>query len=109
MVNISEHMVPRNIFSSHIASRSYLIFKQFLAQSAMATFGTKLTGIYAISDLHVDYTKNREFVEGWHQENYASSALIVAGDVTDNVALLESVLTILTAKFQQVFFVPGGC
>lgn len=63
--------------------------------------------VYAISDLHVDYKENLNWVNSWSRSKYANDCLIVAGDVTDNLALLESVLRTLTHKFSEVFYCPG--
>jgi len=66
--------------------------------------------VYAISDLHVDYAENMEWVRsfadagGAHQRD----ALIVAGDVSDDLALLQAALEILCAGFYSVHFCPGN-
>ena len=63
--------------------------------------------IFAVSDLHIDYEENRKLVDGWSSMEYRNDVLIVAGDVTDNMTLLETTLKKLQTKFRQVFFVPG--
>lgn len=63
--------------------------------------------VFAISDLHVDIKQNLEFVESWCSTKYQNDCLIVAGDVTDNEALLQLTLESLKSKFKEVFFVPG--
>ena len=63
--------------------------------------------IYAISDLHVDYKDNLLFVNSWSSTEYQQDVLLIAGDVTDNLVLLEKVLKSLVIKFKDVFFVPG--
>ena len=65
--------------------------------------------VYAISDLHIDYPENLEFVRSWSNDKYRNDVLIVAGDVTDNLQLLETTLRQLKKKFAEVFFVPGKC
>ena len=65
------------------------------------------TRIFAISDLHIDYQENRKLVNGWSAAKYRDDVVIVAGDVTDNLGLLETTLKGLQTKFRQVFFVPG--
>ena len=67
----------------------------------------KSTKVFAISDLHVDYPENLRFILSWSKEKYGNHALIVAGDVTDNIALLKSTLETLVNTFKHVFFVPG--
>jgi len=64
--------------------------------------------VYAISDLHVDYQANLDFVQSWSSEKYRNDCLIVAGDVTDNLKLLQQVLCSLKTKFAEVTFVPGN-
>ncbi len=63
--------------------------------------------VFALSDLHVDYKENLAFVKSWSNERFKKDALIVAGDVTDNLALLETTLRMLRQKFSEVFYVPG--
>ena len=68
-----------------------------------------MTGrVFAVSDIHVDYKVNRELVAKWSQTDYTSDCLILAGDVTDNLTLLEETLTKLRQTFAKVFFVPGS-
>lgn len=66
-----------------------------------------MSRIFAISDIHVDIPENLNFVESWSASDYQQDVLIVAGDVTDNMTLLKSVLQSLTEKFSKVCFVPG--
>ena len=63
--------------------------------------------VFAISDLHVDYVANRQFVDGFSASEFLDDTLIVAGDVTDNLDLLQSTLRGLAAKYRDVFYVPG--
>ncbi|KAK2190307.1 hypothetical protein NP493_79g07008 [Ridgeia piscesae] len=64
--------------------------------------------VFALSDLHVDYKENRKLLDGWPEKKYSNDVLVVAGDVTDNMTLLETTLKGLQLKFRQVFFVPGN-
>ena len=64
--------------------------------------------IFAISDLHVDYPKNRQFIQSWGKLRYKNDTLIVAGDVTDNLELLKITLEGFVKQFKYVFFVPGN-
>ena len=63
-------------------------------------------GIYAISDIHVDYRENMQFIENL-SASFSNAALILAGDVTHNMSLLEKTLVSLRDKFAVVMFVPG--
>lgn len=64
--------------------------------------------VYAISDLHVDYKENLNIITSLCREDYANDVLLVAGDVSDNLELLEVTLNHLQSVFHQVFFVPGN-
>ena len=63
--------------------------------------------IFAISDIHVDYKSNEDFITNLNQETYKQSALVLAGDVSHDLLLLEKTLKNLLEKFACVFFVPG--
>ncbi|XP_063673706.1 uncharacterized protein LOC134810941 [Bolinopsis microptera] len=65
-----------------------------------------MSRIFAISDLHTDYEANMEFVESLppHPED----VLIVAGDVSDDIPRLIETLSILKAKYKDVYFIPGN-
>lgn len=64
--------------------------------------------IYTISDLHVDYSGNLDHVLAFNDPNYADSALIFAGDASDNIDTLSMTLKHFTHIFKYVFFVPGN-
>lgn len=72
------------------------------------TVPAKFRRIFAISDLHVDYKGNRDAIAAWSDHDYRQDVLIVAGDVTDRLSLLEETLEQLMSKFAQVFYVPGN-
>lgn len=63
--------------------------------------------ILAVSDVHVDHNLNLKTVQSWSDYN-GTDALILAGDVTDNLDLFKSTLQILSAAFRAVFLVPGN-
>lgn len=48
-------------------------------------------------------------MEQWTSDLYSDDALLLAGDVTDNLEKLESALHFLKSSFAEVFFVPGLC
>jgi len=64
--------------------------------------------IYALSDLHVDYDDNRAWLAQALRRDYSDDALIVAGDVSDDLALLARTLRELKEAFAHVCFVPGN-
>lgn len=64
--------------------------------------------VYAVSDIHVDYKENLDWILGLDREEFADDILILAGDVTDNLSLLGRVFYSLAACFKEVMFVPGN-
>lgn len=64
--------------------------------------------IYAISDLHTDFRENRAALMRAGLAGHRDDVLIVAGDVADGEAVLRETLAWLTARFREVFFVPGN-
>jgi predicted phosphodiesterase len=64
--------------------------------------------IFATSDLHVDFAVNARWLDGLSTFDYRDDVLIVAGDVSDSLPLLERALAALARRFRRVFFVPGN-
>ena len=64
--------------------------------------------IYALSDIHVDYDANQRWVADLSNEDFRNDLLILAGDVSDTLSLLQWCLGALAAKFRKVLFVPGN-
>src|SRR5215212_8848037 len=64
--------------------------------------------IWAVSDLHADFRDNRRLLERIPAGEHRGDALIVAGDVADNLSIVSDVLGTLRDRFAQVFFVPGN-
>lgn len=64
--------------------------------------------LFAISDLHVDYPPNMTWLRSLEGSRHRRDAIIVAGDVTDDMGRLETVFQILRGSFAHVFFVPGN-
>ncbi|MFT4813170.1 MAG: 3',5'-cyclic AMP phosphodiesterase CpdA, partial [Paracoccaceae bacterium] len=63
---------------------------------------------FALSDIHVDYSENLNWVEAIDSDAYRDDVLILAGDATDDLALLSRILEGLRLKFGSVLFVPGN-
>src|SRR6185437_7574103 len=63
---------------------------------------------YAISDLHVDYESNANWISKLSSFDYRSDVLLVPGDITHNLTKLSQTLEALTARFQRVLFVAGN-
>ncbi len=64
--------------------------------------------IFAISDLHADNRENRELVDQINPLNFQDDSLIIAGDISNKLSVIESTLTSLASKFKHLFFVPGN-
>lgn len=64
--------------------------------------------LMAVSDLHVDYARNRLWVEELAAGDTGTTALLVAGDISHQLALVEQTLRLLADRFAAVFFVPGN-
>ncbi len=64
--------------------------------------------VFAVSDLHVDYQDNRQWVATLSAVDYLDDILILAGDVTDELSLLKECFCELAKKFLKVLFVPGN-
>lgn len=64
--------------------------------------------IFAISDLHLDYKENADWLQSLSSLDYQQDILILAGDISDNIELIEACFKQLTNKFKQVIFVPGN-
>lgn len=64
--------------------------------------------VFAISDLHTDYSDNMAWVARLSTEWYKKDVLIVAGDVAETYRSFVLTLSELKERFQRVFYVPGN-
>ncbi|RPI74025.1 MAG: metallophosphoesterase [Desulfobacteraceae bacterium] len=64
--------------------------------------------IFALSDVHLEYRENAEWLFGLSRFDFQKDLLILAGDVSAKSELLEKALSFLKNCFQEVFFVPGN-
>jgi DNA repair exonuclease SbcCD nuclease subunit len=64
--------------------------------------------IYAWSDLHVDFPRNLSIIESLNKSRYHRDTIIIAGDLTDRLPLLQHTLSTLAKTFAHVFFVAGN-
>ena len=62
--------------------------------------------LLAISDLHVDYAVNMCAVKKCPA--YLDAGLIIAGDISHDINKFTDCLTILSNKFDKIFWVPGN-
>ncbi|MET8975459.1 metallophosphoesterase [Streptomyces sp. NPDC004539] len=63
--------------------------------------------LVAISDLHIGYPENRALVEELHPDT-DDDWLLVAGDVSENVADIHWTLKTLASRFRKVVWAPGN-
>ena len=64
--------------------------------------------LYACSDIHTDFDENLKWVKDLPLDDYEGTAVIVAGDVSDDLARLEKTLLLFTERYEHVFFTPGN-
>jgi predicted phosphodiesterase len=64
--------------------------------------------VFAVSDLHVDYEPNREWLGQLSSHDYNDDVLILAGDISDKLALIDECFALLTRRFGAVLYVPGN-
>ena len=67
-----------------------------------------MTRIFAISDLHVDYRQNAEWLANLSRSDFTGDVLILAGDLSDNLDRIERSIALLAERFAQVLYVPGN-
>lgn len=66
------------------------------------------TRVFALSDIHVDYDVNAQWVRNLSSLDYRDDILILAGDVTHKLPELAAALNVLATRFAKVLFVPGN-
>lgn len=64
--------------------------------------------IFACSDIHVDFENNLRWVNSLSNSDFKKDILILAGDITDDIVLLQKVLESLRERFLQLLYVPGN-
>ena len=64
--------------------------------------------VFTISDLHLDYPENTAWVQGLSSVDYKTDALIVSGDISDKMAVIQKGLTYFQHRFMEVVYVPGN-
>lgn len=64
--------------------------------------------IFALSDIHVDYDENKQWVQLLSRFDYQNDLLLMAGDVSHDLDLLATTLTTLSERFCTVLFTPGN-
>lgn len=64
--------------------------------------------IYALSDIHIGYELNFDWIRNLSESDYQQDALIVAGDICHTLERFKRALAELRTRFAEVFFVPGN-
>ncbi|MBD3224288.1 MAG: hypothetical protein GF313_06125 [Caldithrix sp.] len=64
--------------------------------------------ILALSDIHIDYDENRQWIADLSDSDYKADVLLLAGDVSHKFDQLMRVISHLRGKFYKLFFVPGN-
>ena len=64
--------------------------------------------LFLVSDVHVDAPENQRWIDQLSETAYQRDALILAGDVSEELALIKVTLRILASKFARVYFTPGN-
>ena len=68
----------------------------------------KILRVFAVSDIHVDYKENLEWIFMLPKDEYSNDILILAGDVSSRPVLIQHVFEILKTVFMEVMYVPGN-
>ena len=76
--------------------------------------GSEMVRVYGVSDLHVDHSSNMKIVKEWREKKRegegetVKEVLLLGGDVSSELSLLEEALTCAKQSFSRVFFVVGN-
>jgi predicted phosphodiesterase len=64
--------------------------------------------VFALSDIHIDFKENRDWLFNLSRFDYRDDILILAGDIADMTPLFEWAFRELASRFHEVMFVPGN-
>jgi predicted phosphodiesterase len=64
--------------------------------------------VFAVSDVHIDYQVNADWIRSLSRLDYRDDLLILAGDVSHRLPELAWCFGELVARFKHVLFVPGN-
>ena len=64
--------------------------------------------VFACSDIHTDFEENMAWVRSLSDVAFAADAVILAGDISDDLGVLETTLRLFASKFAHAFYVPGN-
>ncbi len=64
--------------------------------------------LFALSDIHTDYEENRQWTQQLSRCDFVDDVIVLAGDISDSIELIEDCFDQFCSRFQQVFFIPGN-
>uniref|UniRef100_A0A7S1SD66 Calcineurin-like phosphoesterase domain-containing protein n=1 Tax=Alexandrium catenella TaxID=2925 RepID=A0A7S1SD66_ALECA len=64
--------------------------------------------IWCVSDVHCDHEQNQSYFKQMDNTVFKEDVLILAGDISHELDVLETVFTACKERFAEVFFVPGN-
>lgn len=64
--------------------------------------------VFAVSDIHIDYRANFNWLMDLSESEFTSDILILAGDISDKFQLQEKCFRKLQRCFRQVLYIPGN-
>lgn len=64
--------------------------------------------VFAISDLHIDFAENRDWLFAQSESEYTDDILILGGDLTDILSLQIKAFKALEKRFREVIYVAGN-
>lgn len=64
--------------------------------------------VFALSDIHIDFKENRNWLISLSREDYRDDVLILAGDISDMTLFIEEAFRELGRRFSRVVYVPGN-
>lgn len=108
-----------------------VVCQHFVKPSCCSVHNKQKMRVFLVSDVHVDYSPNKEWVQNISLTEFRNDALIVAGDglftvvskriafwrlyinilnllVTHRLELLEWFFQEVLKRFKDVFYIPGA-
>lgn len=64
--------------------------------------------IYTVSDIHIDYKKNRLWMHNLSKTKYLEDVIILSGDISGKLKLLIEAFEAFKKRFHEVLYVPGN-
>lgn len=68
----------------------------------------KIMRVFAVSDIHLDYELNQQWLQSLSNHDYQDDVLILAGDISDDLSLVAWCFEQLQTKFMCVHYVVGN-